>query len=100
MKYSKDGFSVEAAIEKGRELPEWYLDNPEVPDDWLNFLHIFNDLSSCRQIGMTLGPIPWDAILRYCQYKEYDEETTSLVMTVMKHLDMTFMDYQKKENAK
>lgn len=65
MRYLRDGFSVEAAIAKRRPVPEWFLDCPELlPGDEVCVV-AFWDLSTERQCGMTLGPIPWSKAMLY-----------------------------------
>ncbi len=34
----------------------------------------FHELSTCRQVGMILGPIPWAAIRDYCEDLGIDDE--------------------------
>ncbi len=54
-----------AALAKaGKPLPPWLLRPtlmPHLAAVWGAFL----SLSSCRQVGMGLGPIPWTAMDRY-----------------------------------
>ncbi len=52
-------------IEKGREPPEAYFQQPEIPEDLQFYWLAFFDLSSERQIGMGIGPIPRSQIRHY-----------------------------------
>lgn len=38
-----------------------------MPPDLERIRGAFHELSTCRQIGMALGPIPWTAIDRYAE---------------------------------
>jgi len=47
----------------GRMPPE--LDVPEIPEEFEYLMHVFYELSSARQSGMSLGPIAFEAIEAY-----------------------------------
>lgn len=46
------------------------------------------DLSTTRGIGMATGPIPWTAIVRWCEFHELDREATMIVVHVIRTLDV------------
>ena len=56
------------AAREGQSLPR-----PETPGDahpiehWI--MRAYSDLSTCRPIGMGVGPIPWTAVDTYCERK-------------------------------
>jgi hypothetical protein len=45
------------------------------------------DLGTCRAIGMAVGPIPWTAIVTWCEVHGLDRETTGLISTVIRMVD-------------
>lgn len=53
-------------IERGVEVPE-KLREPVVGVDTEFYLQACIHLFSCRQIGMAVGPVPWSAVIRYCE---------------------------------
>ncbi len=65
LQYEKDGYSIEAGLRKGRKPPKWYLEEPTPGRMDYFYTTAFNDLNTCRYIGMDIGPIPWDKINEY-----------------------------------
>jgi hypothetical protein len=60
------------------------------------YIESFFELSTCRQIGMALGPIPFTTILEYCKIFEVEEFTDFLYF--MRRLDNIFLS-RKKDNG-
>ena len=60
----------------------------------------FQDLSSCRMIGMDVGPIPWTAIEAYIEAGEYSIEEGYILHRVVRHLDIVFHKEQEKLRKK
>lgn len=53
------------------DVPDAYINSPiQEPGDGF-FLQAFENLSSCRQIGMGPGPIPWNAVRDYAIEHQY-----------------------------
>lgn len=97
MRYERDGFSVESAIKKGRDLPEWYLDRPELPDDdpvvlWA--YAAYADLATCRHPG---GPIPWTAFALYAQAQALSYDAANALWPVISHMDQVERAWRSKE---
>ena len=90
-------FSIKAAEEKGRELPEWYLDCPELCTGDETYFVAFWVLNSCRSVGMGIGPIPWTAIRQYVDHCGYDPDIKDLITKVVMAFDTKFIE---KENEK
>lgn len=58
-------------------------------NEWL--FDAFMALDTCRSSGMgTLGPLPWDKAMQYCDRMEYDDETTAILWAVLHRADKTF----------
>jgi hypothetical protein len=51
-------------------------------------LQAWGDLSTCRQIGMAVGPIPWTAIVAWCDRRGLDPDAAELVTRVIRVLDV------------
>jgi len=62
---------------------------PDVEDVKI-FIDIFSDLSSMRNIGMSIGPIPFDKIYFYCQIYDID---FSMLNYLMRMIDNMYLDY-------
>lgn len=99
LRYERDGYSVEAAIRKGRDLPPWYLDEPPIHPSQDFYLQAFSDLSTTRQIGMGPGPIPWDKILLYAHWMELERDVTRAFVQIIQLMDSAYMDWVDKNKA-
>lgn len=97
MRLSRDGFAVDAALAKGRELPEWYINAPEIPEGAEIFFQHFYDLTTCRQFGDQPGPIPWLAIAQYADHHGYVGAAKEIVIQVMRDMDNTYLEWTAKE---
>ena len=91
MRYERDGYSVEAALAKGRELPEWFLDEPPKGplDDF--YLEAFWVLSSTRYFDR--GPIPWNIIVEYGCYHGLATDIMKAFVTIISAMDASFIKW-------
>ena len=58
----------------------------------------YQDLTTCRQIGMDVGPIPWTAIQRYVEVQDYLPEERYILHRVIQHLDGLFLKLRAEKN--
>ena len=58
----------------------------------------FNALSSCRAIGMSVGPIPWTAIQQYADVHGFTEDETYMLHNVVRHADDIFLKHVREKN--
>jgi hypothetical protein len=54
-------------------------------------MQAFWELSSCRAFGMSLGPIPWTAIVEYAERKGLDSSMIPVFEVVMRELDECYL---------
>lgn len=97
MRLSRDGFAVDAALAKGRELPEWFTNAPEIPEGAEIFFQHFYDLTTCRQYGDQPGPIPWLATAQYADHHGYVGSAKEIVIQVIREMDNTYLEWSAKE---
>ena len=91
---------MEAAIEKGRSLPDWYLDEPALePGDYF-YMMAFSDLNSGRQMGFGVGEIPWRDIMAYADRADLDFIMADVFKIVIRQMDRTYMKWQDGERDK
>lgn len=88
---------MEAGIKKGRPLPEWVLEAPDLAEGDDFFLKAFWDLSTGRQVGMATGPIPWRDILQYASYSGLERDVADAFVVIIRSMDAGFMEWQAKE---
>lgn len=90
---------MEAALRKGRQLPQWYLDEPPrhpVLDDF--YLAAFWALSSMRNYDS--GPIPWDRIVIYGKHVGLDDSLTERLVVVIRAMDKDYLEWAAAEAKK
>lgn len=87
---------MEAAIAKGRELPEWYLEcdppDPELGETF--FFDAFWKLHTTRHLGMGMGPIPWDKIVEYGFLHDLDRDMLHAFIAIIMAMDTTYLQWQ------
>lgn len=73
------------------KLPDWWDKKPpEVRGDDF-YIRAFWELSSCRQFGQFVGPIPWHRIVQYGERKGLDRDMIEVLEVVMRELDETYL---------
>lgn len=86
-------------LEKGRAAPEWFLDCPEsMPTDEF-YLSAFWDLSTCRGMGLSMGPIPWHHIRDYAEFAGLDPENGFAFCTIIRRLDAAYLQHMSDTQA-
>jgi hypothetical protein len=93
----------EAHLRYGYPLPE-QLQNPPVLEEYLQlYMKAFRHLSTCRQMGMGPGPIPWTAVVEYARIQAFDSVQTEALHYHVERLDgayLSFCDRQIKRETK
>ena len=56
---------VERRTKRGDPVP-WWDDRPQPFEDLEWILAAYDDLATCKSVGFGEGPIPWDAVDRWC----------------------------------
>lgn len=98
--YSDKGFSLESAIAKGRPLPKWAENEPVLcPGDEF-YIKAFFDLSSCREVGMGIGPIPWRDILTYAIFFGLEEDLIDPFIQIIREMDSGYLKWQDQHQKK
>ncbi len=99
MQYSEKKFSIESGMEKGRELPQWYLDEPSISVEDSFYLKAFIILGTSRINGMTVNHIPWDKILDYGLKFGLDSENIDSFLGIIMEMDRAFLKEISKKTA-
>jgi hypothetical protein len=72
-------------------VPDWWHKKPpEVRGDEF-YLRAFWELSSCRQFGFSVGPIPWHIIVEYGDRKGLDRGMMEVFEYVIRELDEVYL---------
>ncbi len=100
LRFEKEKYSIEAAVEKGREFPEWFINEPETfPGDEF-YLDAFGDLTTERQIGFSLGQIPHSKIKQYGIDFGLDATTLDFFIRIIRSIDDKYLGWENDENKK
>lgn len=89
-------WSLKEGIKKGRETPAWVeRDYAELGRGETLYINTFFKLSTMRQIGMCIGPIPHDKQEEYLDKMELVGNMRDVFEHVLGHLDAAYMKYAK-----
>lgn len=66
------------------------------------YMKAFWDLSTERQLGMGVGPIPWSRIFQYGNFYQLDEDLLDPFIQIIREMDNGYLEFQqdKKEKEK
>ena len=59
----------------------------------------FTDLSTCREVGMAIGPIPWTAIRAYADTYDLGLDEFNDLVYHLGQMDAAYMDYHHRKAA-
>lgn len=59
------------------------------------YIRAFWELSSCRQFGQVVGPIPWHRIVEYARMYHLDDDLLDVFILVMRELDEAYLRQQR-----
>jgi hypothetical protein len=98
LRYRRDGFSVQAAIDKGRALPDWYLAKPDLEPGEDAYLQAFWLLGTGRAVGSyTIGSIPWRDMVSYADRLGLSGSTHDLFVRVISEMDAGYLAWKAEE---
>ncbi len=92
-----------AAREQRAPLPKFVLDAPVLEDPYQHrVLDAFWKLSTCREVGMAVGPIPWADMNTFARVHQFDADQVEYdtFMQLIIEMDKTFIEYQKDETER
>lgn len=94
-------WTIDTALAKGRDLPPWVHDEPELyrGDDF--FLSAFFDLGTCRSLTEGgAGPIPWTAIVDYADRAGLVPDVAAGFVRVIRSMDSVYLEWFGKKQKK
>lgn len=83
--------ALEAMQDAGREVP--VLDKRPSLTGFFWLWEAFIRLNSCRQLGMSAGPIPWTATQQYADTHGFTPEETYMLHQVIAHVDEVYLKH-------
>lgn len=89
----------------GEPLPDAIANAPELDEDLLFYFDAYLELSSERQIGMGIGPIPISSLWAYCDRLValnvgFDSEDIYRFEKIIKGLDYIYLTNQNNKRKK
>lgn len=82
---------------KRKPLPEWYINQPQIePFDYF-YMEAFQELSTERQMGMGLGPIPNSKIKEYASDCGFDVLLRDAFIFIIRAMDNAFLAWYNKQ---
>lgn len=82
-------------------MPEWVGEAPPVLRRGDQFyVTAFWRLSTCRQIGMSTGPIPYTAIQDYAEKAGFDSYMCEVFVAAIYAMDNAFEEHKAEQRAK
>lgn len=90
---------VSAAMARGQALPSWFHEKPSEHESDDFYVEAFRTLSSCRAIGMSVGPIPWTAIDAYADRFGMCDEMANHLNIVITAMDAVYLQHVADEQA-
>ena len=88
---------IEQALQWGLPIPDLVLNKPILAEGLEMYMDAFWTLSSCRSVGMGMGPIPWDSVLRYGTLLALDEEHQADLEFFISRLDSAFLKWASED---
>lgn len=55
------------------------------------------ELSTCRAIGMAMGPIPWTAVERYADREGLVGDDYEQFVVLVRMMDVAYLEYQAEQ---
>lgn len=89
---------IEAAVRRRQPLPDVIANAPELLLGLDAYFEAFVELSTCRGLGMSAGPIPWTAIDRYAQRHGYSDEGFDYLVRMVRAMDEVFLAHSRRKN--
>lgn len=100
MRYQRDGYAAETLVARGQPVPEWVLNEPEAVEGDDFYLRAFRNLSTERQVGMSLGPIPHSKVREYGKTAGLDSDTLELFETAIRAMDEFYLSWIREQSSR
>jgi len=90
---------LKQAVRQNLPIPDKIKNAPVLLPGLQFYFQSFLELSTCREIGMSEGQIPWTAIDRYASRYEMTEDDYERFLTLIRIVDAEYIRYRAKKNA-
>lgn len=87
------------AARSGMEIPDRIQKAPVLGLGLSFYLQAFFDLDADRNVGMSLGRIPWSVVLQYAAFYRLTEEQTDCLTYIIREMDTAYTKYREEQNG-
>jgi hypothetical protein len=94
---SEQGIAKQA-VRSGQPVPERIANAPQLRFGLQFYLQAFFDLDSDRQVGMSLGRIPWSVVTKYAEVYRLTEEDTERLHYFIRAMDIAYLKWQQEKD--
>jgi hypothetical protein len=77
--------------------PKFLRDRPSLMPGLDIFYSAFMDLSTCRSVGMGVGPIPLTSIYAYIDFEDLSDDTADALLEHIRVMDTAFLRYHREK---
>lgn len=84
---------------RNQPVPDKYRPPPDPGPAEVFYLSAFNELSTCRQIGLGVGSIPWTAIVKLAKYYGFGDHLTKVLLATVRAMDQVYLEWSDKKAA-
>lgn len=91
---------LEQCYQNRRQRPQWLVNAPSLMPGLDFYFTAFNELNTCRSVGMGAGPIPWTVIQEYADREGLDGEERSCLLYLIRAMDNAYLEHGRKEFEK
>ncbi len=84
----------------GRPIPDWIAEAPVVNEHDLFYWQAFQDLCTERQVGYSVGPIPWSAARYYAKEYGLDRDEADDFWTIIRAMDLAYLEVVAEEQKR
>jgi hypothetical protein len=88
---------MQQCLREGLPFPERIANAPDLLTGLELYYLAFFELCDSRNVGMTLGPIPWKVIHDYCKAYNLSEEQTEEMHYHIREMDSAYLQHQRKK---
>lgn len=89
---------AKACEKTGRPLPPAIVNAPELLPGLELFYAAFTDLCTCRAIGMSVGPIPWDKAMAWGRHFGLSADDLDYLWDMVSALDDAYMRHLREDH--
>jgi len=85
------------AARRRTSLPPWLEGRPNLQPGANIYYEAFQELGTCRPVGMGEGQIPWTAIRQYAEAYGFEGEEFDILLEIIRAMDGEYLEIRNKK---